>query len=112
MLPAVQDINIYQGDTWEAPFRLKKADNTYQDFTGWTVRAHIRTSPTAATPLVEMTATIATTTITLSLTPAQTAALPAAGGQWDLELTTPAAQGSKVRTYLRGNVKVMEELTK
>lgn len=109
MLPAVQDINIYQGDTWEVPFKIRKEDNSYQDFTGWTVRAHVRAAPADVSPLVPITATIDGETITLSLTPAQTAALPATGGQWDLELTNTAG---KVRTYLRGAVKVMEELTK
>jgi hypothetical protein len=123
VVPASQDITIYQGDTWDDLFfrvrnRVYNSSTgeyeagSYVDLTGYTAKAEIRPTP-GGNLIVAMTVTLSNQSTTpggvlLSLTPTQTAGLPTSGGVYDVQLTSGA--GVK-RTYLAGKVTVIPEVT-
>jgi len=116
MIPATLNINIYQGDDYELTFRMKDGDtNTYVNLTGMTGRAQIRASKDATAVLSTFTVAILDQTVApggvyITLTPAQTAAIPLSGGVWDVELRNTGA--TWVRTPLAGAVSVVAEVTR
>lgn len=120
--PATQDIDIYQGDSFDLFVRVKARDAggtmVYQNLTGATPKAQIRQSKSNVTVLVEFTCTLSNQTTTpggvlVHATPAQTAALaatsPGAPNVWDLEILY--SNGDK-RTILAGNASVTAEVTR
>jgi hypothetical protein len=48
----IQTISIPVNDSAAIPFRIQLANGTYQDLTGYTVTLTIRTSVSAASPLI------------------------------------------------------------
>ena len=123
MQPAVQDLTIYQGDSFDFFFRVR--DRTYDvaleefvpgayiNLTGWTGKSQIRATPEATAVLAEMSVTLSNQSTTpggvlLKLTSVQTAALPASG-VWDVQLTNTAGE---VKTFIGGRVVVPREVTR
>lgn len=124
MRPVTRTIEVYQGDTFHFYFRIRKkvwdtnaqqyVASDYLDLTGSTVLAQIRESAISGTVLATFTATLSNQTTTpggilLALTPALTAALPATGGVWDVQVTNTA---SEVRTYINGVVNVYLQVSR
>lgn len=124
MQPASQDLEIYQGDTFTFFFRLRNRvwdeetqtyiGGTYIDLTNYTGKAQIRATADDPTVLQELTVTLANQAtlpggVLVSLTAAQTAALPTTGGVWDVQLTSPT---SEVQTFIAGRVTVTREVTR
>ncbi len=116
-LPAVYDIEIYIGDDFSLPIRLK-ADNVYVNLTGWTGRAQLRNG--VGTLLATFTVTVGnqSTTpglVTVSMANTITSGLSPSGNSptttavYDVELTDT---GSKVRTYLAGTATVVIDVTR
>lgn len=115
MLPVNQNLSIYKGDTFVYTFKLRTKTATgqpgaYVDLTGCTAKAQIRASQDDATVMAEFaTATGGTTgSVTLTLSPTQTAALTS-NGVWDAQITF--ADGT-VKTYLAGTTTVVKEVTR
>ena len=124
MQPVPQDIQVFQGDNYDFFFRVRNAvynsvtqtysAGTYVVLTGYTGKAQIRATPTATALLAEFAVIIPDQTLTpggvlATLTPVQTAALPSAGGVWDLQLTNGTGE---VRTFVAGKVIVTQEVTR
>lgn len=119
--PAPYPLEIYQGDTFELPIRLREVSSggvlgDYLDLTGSTLKAQIRGTE-AGSVLAEFAVTVedqtsvatkgrATLTlihdVTLLLTDAATAL-------WDMQVTD---SGGKVRTLLRGEVTITGEISR
>lgn len=84
------------------------------DLTGWTGRSQIRPNESSAVILGTFTVTIADQVavpggVLLDMAPADTSLLPVTGGKYDVELTAP---DGTVRTYLKGDVTVLPEVTR
>jgi len=120
LLPATQDIDIYQGDDFDILLRLRNqnSDGTpgaYIDLTGYVGKAQLRDDPADNTVNAEFTVTTLNQTTTpggilASLSHTQTAALPApAKMQWDIQLTSPTGD---VHTYLKGTATITAEVTR
>lgn len=130
MQPVTQDIEVYQGDTFDFFFRVREREwdafnevwvaGAYVDLTNWTGKSQIRQTHEATEVLAEFAVTISNQAVTpggvlLVLTPAQTAALPprptapSLPPVWDIQLTNPAGE---VRTFIKGNVLVSKEVTR
>ena len=125
MIPATYDIEVYQGDDYDLPLRIRETNPDgsaagYKDLTGYTVTAQIRSAASASTILATFTTTIADQNdatnglglVTLSLdhdTTAGLAATTAAPAVWDVQLVDPAG---KVKTYLRGGVTIDAQVTR
>lgn len=116
MIPGTLNITIYRGDDYSMIFRMKDSvTNTYVDLRERTGRAHIRAEALSDVILDSFTVTILDQVATpggvmLSLSPAQTAALPLSGGVYDVELFN--ATRTWVRTPLAGRVIVVPEVTR
>ena len=119
MKPATHNIEIYKGDTYTKFIRIRSKDENgdpgpYVDLTGATPKAQIRLNEDDTEVKAEFTATLGNQTtfpgsINLLLTATQTRALTAVNHVWDMEVTH--ADGS-VRTYLKGSVTVIKEVTR
>lgn len=107
-IPANVPLTIVRGDSWTQQFIFR--DQTTNDpinITSWTVTAQIRSSPDDdTTTSLAITNGGSNGTVTVRLTAAQSAALPAVG-VWDLQRS---ASGD-VRTLLGGSVKVVPDVT-
>lgn len=123
MQPAVQDLSIYQGDSYDFFFRVRErvydpvmeefTAGDYINLTGWVGKSQIRVTHDAVEVLAEFSVTLSDQTTTpggvlLMLTPAQTAALPSKG-VWDVQLTNTAGE---IRTFIAGGVTVSREVTR
>ena len=109
ILPGLMDVTIYRGDSFEQTLSFTDGSSPLAlPTTGW--EAAIRLQPRDEVPLTTFTidaASAGSGLLTLSLTTAQTTALPERT-VWDLELT----EGSEVRTYLRGSLSVTQDVTR
>lgn len=118
MKPATQNIEIYKGDTFQLFFRIRNRlpngdPGDYVNLTGQTPKAQIRATEATASVLAEFTATLGDQTtfpgsVLLELSAATTTSL-ASGGVWDVQLTNGSGQ---VRTYLKGQVTLLPEVTR
>lgn len=116
-LPAIKDLEIYQGDTFSLFMRLrmKQANGlpgAYLVLTGMTGKAEVRPTPESTTVLATFTVSLSNQTtepggVTLTLPAATTLTL--SSGVWDLQFKDGAGV---VTTYLRGNVTVTKEVTR
>jgi hypothetical protein len=116
MKPATYNLELYEGDDFVLPLRLKDTTGAYFALTGYTGKAQIRATAKSDTVLAEFTCTndpdqsANIGKIVLSLTSAQTTSLAATtNAAWDFQLTDPSG---KVRTYLAGAVVVIQEVTR
>lgn len=110
-MAANRDIEITRGDTYAHLVEFVNQNQAPLDLTGYTARAHIRREAAATTAEAAFTVVIIPLTgeVLLTLTPAQTTALPVLKCSlvWDLELTI----GTTVTTPLRGAVTVVQDVT-
>jgi hypothetical protein len=118
--PGVYPLTIYKGDSFDFFFRIRGASpdggvtpGAYQNLTGFTGKAQIRATTASDTVLAEFTVTIPDQNISgnlgsvlMSLTKEQTVDLT--DGVWDIQLSS----GTKSQTYLKGKVKVIEQVTR
>lgn len=120
MQPAEQDIEIYQGDTFDLFLRLKKLTApltyTYIDLTDAVPKAQVRATADAVGVLAEFTCALSDQVATPGgllavLSKVQTAALASTPPDfvWDLEITF--ANGD-VKTILAGKVTVTKQVTR
>lgn len=109
VLPGSLDLSIYRGDTFEQGLSFTDGTNPIAlPTTSW--RAYIRRQPTDLATVEEFTVDAtgaAGGLVILSLTEAETTLLPS-GCVWDLELTA----AGDVRTYLRGHLTVVQDVTR
>jgi hypothetical protein len=117
--PGSADLDIYQGDDFDFTFRIRNADGSYKDLTGYTGAAQIRSTESSTTILATFTVTVPTQTgsalgsCTLSLGATTTATLtPTADVEpvWDVQLS--GGSPVKKKTWLKGNVTVWPEVTR
>lgn len=109
-MPARQDIDIYQGDTFAATVTVRNADGTDADITGYTAKAQIRRAVADADPVVvaEMSAVVQSPEIQLALSHDITETL-AGRYVWDLQIVSAAGA---VTTILAGKVNTTAEVTR
>jgi hypothetical protein len=106
-------LTIEQGSTFQMQFRWK-VDGVIMDLTGATAKMQLRRS--YSTPVVfELNTTNsrillggALGTVSLELSPEETAEIPSGNFVYDLEITT----GGVVRKLIKGTVTVTPEVTK
>lgn len=121
-LPAIYNLEIYQGDDYSQEFRLSTTDDNgtfvdYMDLTGSTGSAQIRaTAQATGSPITTFVVTIDPDQVgnkgkfTISLTHAVAAALPVTTtAVWDLQFVDALAV---TRTYLKGSVTIYAEVTR
>jgi hypothetical protein len=122
--PAVHDIEIYRGDTFELFFRVRTRvwnaidqvwePGPYRDLTGFTGASQVRSAPDAADPAaLDFVVTVVDQLVTLGgvlvrATPALTAALAISAGVYDVQLS----DGTDKFTYLKGAVAVDPDVTR
>jgi hypothetical protein len=116
-LPAVKNLEIYQGDTFSMFMRLRMKNaaglpGEYINLTGLTGKAEIRPSAESTTISAAFTITLSNQTtepggVTLELPAATT--LNLSNGVWDLQFKDGTGV---VTTYLRGTVTVTKEVTR
>ena len=104
-------LEIEAGATFSLEFEYKNDDGTLFDFTGWTAKAQIRQTPSAATA-VEITTAINAeiSVITISLTATQTSGLTFPNYVWAMELTETAS--ARVTRLVEGAVRVSPEVVR
>ena len=108
-LPQPYRLEMYQGDSYAWEFRLwaDVEKTTPIDVTGVTVTAQVRLH--AGSPVLTTLATsVSANAITVTVTPAQSGALPELA-RWDLQLLYPAGQ---VQTIVTGEVRVHADITR
>lgn len=108
--PRRQHLDVQQGSTWERELAVLDSGGTAVSLTTDTVECQIRSSPGGgiyATPTVTK-SLVGTGLFTLSLTAAQTQAIPAGTYVYDVERTTSG--GAVYRTH-EGEVRVHGEVT-
>jgi hypothetical protein len=108
------DLRIKQGATFRAQFTVQQSDGSAANLSGAHVRAQIRASIDAPTPVASFTANInPPNVIVLSLTEAETSAIPVTGAQqtyvWDMEIVWP---DGTVDSPLFGDVIIRAEVTR
>lgn len=106
--PSTTDLYLYAGDDLTLTVTVTDNADAPIDLTGYTAEAQIRATADAPTA-VDFTATTATNVITLKLTAAETAALPAKG-VWDVQVIETA--GGAVTTLTGGKITVTAEVTR
>ena len=109
------DLTIEQGATFRRTFTWKDAAGTPVNLTGYTAAMQVRTSPNAPAPLIALTDGAGITlggaagTIAVLMTDEQTDALPHGKWKWDLKLTSPAGEDTRL---LEGAVSVPAAVTR
>lgn len=116
MAAGTYDISCEQGATFLRTFRWLDESETPVDLTGFSAEMHVRTNHKATTTIVELSTTQGTITlvpaegrIQLSLSAAETTALPVGRGVYDLELIS---SGGIVTRLLEGKFIVTPEVTR
>lgn len=123
MIPAPYDLEMYRGDVYTQPLRLRlpgteEEPGDYLDLTGYTLTAQIRADPEADEALAVIAADAGDQetspgSLTLTLSSEQTALLTdliECPGWWDLQVTP--FDTSAHETYLRGRVHVLGDVTR
>lgn len=107
-----ESLNIDAGATYPLGIDVLNDDGTVYSLTGYTAKLQIRETPTSATALVTVNATINTTTghLTLTIPAASTALLVKDSYVYAVELT--ASGGEPVYRILEGKVFVSAEVVK
>ena len=103
------DLTIEQGATFQRTFTWKDAAGTPVNLTGYTATMQVRQSHLSAAPLITLTTAAGITlggaagTVVARMTDEQTDTLPAGNWRWDLKLTSPAGDDTRL---LEGTAKV------
>lgn len=108
------DLTINQGETWSISFPVMDGTGAPLAVAGWTARAQIRLYKHSVTPVFEWNTTrgnalCAGTSVTLNLTPTDTATWAFDKALYDIELTDP--QGGVTR-LAEGRVLLNAEITR
>lgn len=108
------DMRINQGETWSIAFPVLDANGIPLTVNGWTARAQVRQYTTSPGTLFEWStaignATVAGTTVTLRLTPADTATWFWGSALYDIELSDPSGN---ITRLVEGKVLVDPEVTR
>lgn len=114
MQPGRFNFRVYQGDTFNtAP--AWKINNTYVNVTGYTAKMQVRQDVNSTSVIVELSTANgrivtggADGKFTMTLTAAQTTALPPGNYVYDFEVTSP---GGVVTKILAGGFSVIAEVT-
>ena len=107
----IQDLTLWQGDTWSIDVTVYGANGVVLDLTGYTLRAQLRKKYTDALPSATFTATASDPTtgiINLILSATDTAALTKGTYVYDVEIE----KNSVVYKPVGGRIVVMPEATK
>jgi hypothetical protein len=109
-LPSNYDLELYRGDYFSTSIVLKDSTGVVLNLSGYTAKCSIRTS-FSATESFDATCTITAAEGRVDiLFPSSVTETIAAGDYiWDFQVTNP---DGNVRTYLAGDVKVWDEVTK
>jgi len=110
------DARIFQGASYSYGLTLKNGSNTAINLTGCTLASQIRKTQASSEILATFSVSITSAsagTATLSLSPTQTAALPAtpAESYWKHDVLLTRADGSIIR-ILEGDVEVDASVTR
>jgi hypothetical protein len=108
-VPAVIHLAIYQGDDFGFALDVQDAAGSPVDLTGSTATAQMRKTPNDPAVVATFAVTVDGSTITLRLSDTETAALPAAGGMWDVQVVR--ADGI-VTTLAAGQARVYADVTR
>lgn len=105
-------LNIEAGATFTRAFEYTNADGTVYPLTGYTAKLQIRETPEASLAALSVTPSInvATGTITVTLTAAQTSTLLLPKYVYAMELAGPG--GEPVIRLVEGSVKVSPEVVR
>jgi len=107
----VGSLDVYAGDTFTQTFTLTSdsspIDLVDAGWTGWSAQYRKTASAATAVDFTVDDSSAASGQITISLTPAQTAALKD-NGVFDLQAT----QGGVVRTWLTGSISWLRDVTR
>ena len=115
--PTTINLTIYQGATFQRTWSITKEDGTPYSMASWTARMQIRSKKKDTEFLIELTTendgivlenTVDASTITLYISPTNTAALTS-GGVYDLELVDT---GGDVVRIMEGSVTLSTEVTR
>lgn len=112
MTAARHDFVIEQGATWRRVIEYQNPDGTAFVLTGWTARMQVRQRHTSADPpLLALVPVVdgPAGSVTVVVTAAQTAALPAGGAVYDIELVAPSGD---VTRLIEGSILVSAEVTR
>lgn len=110
-MPANYDLIVYQGDALSFTITVKDSIGAAVNLTGYTAKAQLKTSYSDGSPIAFVTTitTPASGVVSVYLAPATTTALiPGSAYIYDFQLTAP---GGDVRTYLKGDVTVLPQVT-
>lgn len=124
MSAGTANITIEQGATFAQPVQLKDSSDTARNLSGYTAKAQIRSANRIDLLTDELTGTESTgagkiafsksdvslpgpDTVTLNLTAAETAAIDANSGIWELQITS---SGGVVERILEGSVTINKQL--
>lgn len=106
---ATRNFEVIENDTLEFTVYLKQSDGSAIDLTGTTVRLDVRTAYTATSVALALSEGdgITVTDLEGKIEIAKTAVLPDADYVYDLQVAFP----SRTKTYLRGKLKIVPEVT-
>ena len=107
-------INVLQGTDSGIRWQCTDVAGEPYDLTGWTVKAQARSTPKSATVLHEWSAALGNAfifegNVTLTWSHAQTSAWPWTSGVYDIELTSPEGNVSRLDS---GTIYVKAEVTR
>ena len=107
--PATRNFVVVENDTWEFTVYLKDENQVAIDLTGAVVRLDVRTGYTGSAVALALTEGDGLTVTDLEgkIVVAKTAVLADADYVYDLQVVYP----SRTKTYLRGQLKVLPEVT-
>lgn len=104
------DIIVEQNAGYTDSVGWEDANGNLISLTGWTAKAQVRKYPDSSAVALEFTCAISTTTLTITATAAQTAAVELPGnGVWDLRLTPPTGQPVRL---LQGTAYIKKDVTR
>lgn len=103
---------VQAGQPWVFSLQLTEDDGEPKDITGWTADGQIRHAPRSSSVIQALTVEIveATSTVVCRLTAAETAALRAKKGVYDVRLLNAA--GDVVGRLIEGDLEVDNEVTR
>lgn len=112
-VPQQVDYKLWQGDTWAPGTITAKINNVAIDFTGYSAKLEIRTkvSGDLVKTLTSSGGGITMSSvgvITITMTAAETSAIPAQDYNYDLQITAPS---TAITTYTYGNIAIVSDIT-
>lgn len=111
MVPAKQDIKVMRGDTEVFVIAIKDSSGAPVDLTGDSFASQIRYTRDAATVAASFNCVVTNALggeVTITLSPASSAALNDGSAYWDLQRT----QGTVVSTIVAGKCTVLADVTR